>query len=56
MENVFVFVSPLTALTVLDNVWLIETLNKLDTDKVKPLTSIINASLVSRKDEILDGK
>ena len=34
----------------------IETLNKLNTDKVKPLTSIINASLVSRKDEILDGK
>ena len=34
----------------------IESLNKLNTDKIKPLTSIINASLKSRKDEIKDGK
>ena len=34
----------------------IERLNKLNTDNVKPLTSIIDASLKSRKDEILDGK
>ena len=31
-------------------------LNKLRTDKTKPLTSIINASLKSRKDEVKDGK
>ena len=30
----------------------IENLNKLNTDKTKPLTSIINASLKSRKDEV----
>ena len=35
---------------------LIEQLNELDTDKVKPLTSILNQSLRSRKDEISDGK
>ncbi len=35
---------------------LIETLNKLNTDKTAPLTSIINASLKSRKDEVKDGK
>ena len=35
---------------------LIEKLNKLNTDKIKPLTSIINASLQSRNDEIKDGK
>ena len=34
----------------------IENLNKLDTDKTAPLTSIINASLKSRKDEVKDGK
>ena len=30
----------------------IENLNKLNTDKTAPLTSIINASLKSRKDEV----
>ena len=34
----------------------IEKLNELDTDKTTPLTSIINASLKSRKDEIKDEK
>ena len=34
----------------------IEKLNKLNTDDIKPLTSIIDASLKFRKDEILDGK
>ena len=34
----------------------IEKLNKLNTDKTDPLTSIINASLKSRKDEVKDGK
>ena len=34
----------------------IENLNKLNTDKIEPLTSIINASLKSRKDEVNDGK
>jgi len=34
----------------------IESLNKLNTDKTTPLTSIINASLASRKDEVKDGK
>ena len=34
----------------------IENLNKLNTDKIEPLTSIINASLNSRKDEVKDGK
>ena len=34
----------------------IEKLNELNTDKTKPLTSIIDASLKSRKDEIQDGK
>jgi aspartyl-tRNA(Asn)/glutamyl-tRNA(Gln) amidotransferase subunit C len=34
----------------------IENLNKLNTDKIEPLSSIINASLKSRKDEIKDGK
>tara|TARA_Y100000590_G_scaffold400234_1_gene484141 strand:+ start:244 stop:531 length:288 start_codon:yes stop_codon:yes gene_type:complete len=34
----------------------IENLNKLKTDKTSPLTSIINASLRSRKDEVKDGK
>ena len=34
----------------------IEKLNELNTDKVTPLTSIINASLKSRKDEVKDGK
>ena len=34
----------------------IERLNKLNTDNVKPLTSIIDASLKCRKDEIRDGK
>ena len=34
----------------------IEKLNKLNTDKTNPLTSIIDASLRSRKDEVKDGK
>ena len=34
----------------------IEKLNKLNTDKTTPLTSIINASLKPRKDEVKDGK
>ena len=34
----------------------IEKLNKLNTDRVKPLTSIIEASLKTRKDEVKDGK
>ena len=34
----------------------IESLNKLNTDKTAPLTSIINASLKSRADEVKDGK
>ena len=34
----------------------IESLNKLNTDTTAPLTSIINASLKSRKDEVKDGK
>ena len=34
----------------------IENLNKLNTDKIEPLASIINASLKSRKDEVKDGK
>ena len=34
----------------------IENLNKLNTDKTSPLTSIINASLKTRKDEVKDGK
>jgi len=33
----------------------IESLNKLNTDKITPLTSIINASLTSRNDEVKDG-
>ena len=34
----------------------IEKLKELNTDKTSPLTSIINASLKSRKDEVKDGK
>ena len=34
----------------------IEKLDELSTDKVTPLTSIINASLKSREDEVKDGK
>ena len=34
----------------------IESLNKINTDKTAPLTSIINASLKSRNDEVKDGK
>ena len=34
----------------------IEKLNELNTDKVTPLTSIINASLKSRGDDVKDGK
>jgi len=34
----------------------IEKLNKINTDKITPLASIINASLKSRKDEIKDDK
>ena len=33
----------------------IETLDQLNTDKAVPLTSIINASLSSRTDEVNDG-
>ena len=33
----------------------IEKLNELNTDKVTPLTSIINASLKPREDEVKDG-
>ena len=32
----------------------IEQLNELNTDKVEPLTSILNQSLRKRKDELLD--
>ena len=34
----------------------IQKLNELNTEKTIPLTSIINASLKSRKDKVLDGK
>ena len=34
----------------------IEQLNELNTDKVEPLSSILNAPLRYRKDEINDGK
>ncbi len=34
----------------------IEKLNELNTDKVEPLSSILNQPLRSRKDEINDGK
>jgi aspartyl-tRNA(Asn)/glutamyl-tRNA(Gln) amidotransferase subunit C len=34
----------------------IDKLNELNTDKTSPLTSIINASLKPRKDEVKDGK
>ncbi len=34
----------------------IEKLNKLNTEKITPLTSIIDASLKPRKDEVKDGK
>ena len=34
----------------------IEKLSKLNTDKTKPLTSIIDTSLKSRVDEVKDGK
>ena len=34
----------------------IEKLNELNTDKVEPLSSILNEPLRSRKDEITDGK
>ena len=34
----------------------IEKLNELNTDKIKPLTSIINASLKSRDDKVKDEK
>ena len=34
----------------------IEQLNELNTDKIEPLTSILNESLRSRKDQISDGK
>ena len=34
----------------------VEKLQKLNTEKIKPLTSIIDASLKSRKDEVKDGK
>ena len=34
----------------------IEKLNELNTDKTTPLTSIINASLKAREDEVKEGK
>jgi aspartyl-tRNA(Asn)/glutamyl-tRNA(Gln) amidotransferase subunit C len=34
----------------------IEKLNEINTDKTIPLTSIIDASLKSRKDEVIDEK
>ena len=34
----------------------IEKLNNLNTDKIEPLTSIINVTLKSRKDEVKDGE
>ena len=34
----------------------IEKLNELNTDKIEPLSSILNEPLRSRKDEINDGK
>ena len=34
----------------------VEKLNELNTDKIIPLTSIINTSLKSREDEVKDGK
>ena len=34
----------------------IEKLNELNTDKTSPLTSIINASLRTREDEVKNGK
>ena len=34
----------------------VEKLKELNADKISPLTSIINASLRTRKDEIKDGK
>ena len=34
----------------------IENLNNLNTDKIEPLTSIINVTLKSREDEVKDGK
>ena len=34
----------------------IENLDEINTEKTAPLTSIINASLKSRKDEVKDGK
>ena len=34
----------------------IDKLNELNTEKTNPLTSIINASLKSRKDQVIDGK
>ena len=34
----------------------IEKLNELNTDKITPLTSIINASLKPREDEVKEGK
>ena len=34
----------------------VEKLNELNTEKTVPLTSIINASLRTRKDEVSDGK
>ena len=34
----------------------VEKLNELNTEKTVPLTSIINASLRARKDEVSDGK
>jgi len=34
----------------------IEQLNELNTDKIEPLSSILNEPLRSRKDEVNDGK
>ena len=34
----------------------IEQLNELNTEKVEPITSILNEALRTRKDEVTDGK
>ena len=54
---IFLTVSPWIAKNGLNSIFkFIEQLNELNTDKVEPLTSILNQSLRSRKDEISDGK
>tara|TARA_B100001175_G_scaffold313581_1_gene321414 strand:+ start:1412 stop:1699 length:288 start_codon:yes stop_codon:yes gene_type:complete len=34
----------------------VEQLNKLDTDKIEPLSSIVNKTLEPRRDKVNDGK